>query len=274
MLNIRLYDNYNQTQGLKKIFMNEKEVLEDTVIIMINREGDAVLNMRGLRHRISGNNMLILGPKREFWFSEISDDFKADIYKVGVKELEMAAKDTIGIHLGVVMFERPVLYLTYEQAVMSHNVFKYVKKLLERRETHYRNLCIMNYVKMYFYEACDLLLGVNTKRYANTKASVMTQKFIGLLEINVNRLVLVKQYAELMNVTPKYLSAVVKASTGRRPQAWIDEYRVLQAKNYLKGHEMSIQEIALHMNFSSPSHFSKFFKLQTGQTPKEYVNGL
>lgn len=274
MLDLRLYDNYNQTQSLKKIFVSEKEILEDSVIIMIGREGDAVLNMRGLRHRLSGNNMLILGPKREFRLMEISDDFKADIYKVGLKDLEMAAKDTIGIHLGTVMFEHPVLFLTAEQAAMSHTVFKYVKKLLERPETRYRNLCIMNYVKMYFYEACDLLFGINSKRYSNSKASVMTQKFISLLEINVNRLVLVKQYADLIGVTPKYLSAIVKIATGRRPQAWIDEYRVLLAKNYLKGHEMSIQEIAMYMHFSSPSHFSKFFKLQTGQTPKEYVNSL
>lgn len=274
MLDLKLYDNYNQSQGLKKLFLNEKEHLEDAVMLVILREGNAVYNIRGLRYRLTGNCMLIIGPKREFYFSDISDDFQADIYRIGINDLKISASESLGIHLGSVIFEHPVLYMTYEQAEMSHSAFTYIKTLLDRRETQYRNICIMNYVKMYFYEACDLLLDAKTRLFPFHKTSAMTQKFIELLEVNVNNMVLVKQYAEMMDITPKYLSAVVKATTGRRPQSWIDEYRVLQAKNYLKGHDMSIQEIAMHMSFSSPSHFSKFFKLQTGQTPKEYVNSL
>ncbi len=58
-------------------------------------------------------------------------------------------------------------------------------------------------------------------------------------------------FAKQLNITPKYLSSVVKEVSGKTAARWIDESVILEAKALLKYSGMSIQEIAYHLNFSA-----------------------
>lgn len=77
-------------------------------------------------------------------------------------------------------------------------------------------------------------------------------------------------YARQLNITPKYLSSVVKEVSGKTAAKWIDESVILEAKSLLKYSGMSIQEIAYHLNFSTQSFFGKYFKQHTGTSPSRY----
>lgn len=77
-------------------------------------------------------------------------------------------------------------------------------------------------------------------------------------------------YAEQLCITPKYFSSLVKKLSGKSAAQWIDNYVILEAKNLLKYSDMSIQEIAYRLNFSTQSFFGKYFKHQTGLSPTQY----
>lgn len=77
-------------------------------------------------------------------------------------------------------------------------------------------------------------------------------------------------YAEQLNLTPKYLTTVIRQTSGRSALNWIDEYVILEAKNLLKYSTKSIQEIAYYLNFPNQSFFGKYFKNHTGITPTAY----
>ena len=79
-------------------------------------------------------------------------------------------------------------------------------------------------------------------------------------------------YADKLNLTPKYLSKLVKLASGRSAPEWIDAYVILEAKNLLKHSNMAIKEIVFKLNFPNQSVFYKFFKMRTGMTPSEYRN--
>lgn len=79
-------------------------------------------------------------------------------------------------------------------------------------------------------------------------------------------------YAERMNLTPKYLSKLIKRASGRSAPDWIDSFVVLEAKNMLKYSDAPIKEIVFKLNFVNQSVFYKFFKSHTGMTPSEYRN--
>ena len=80
-------------------------------------------------------------------------------------------------------------------------------------------------------------------------------------------------YAGQLNLTPKYLTTLIRKTSGRTAVEWIDDYVVLEAKNLLKYSTMSIQEIAYSLNFSNQSFFGKYFKSHTGMTPSAYRIG-
>ena len=77
-------------------------------------------------------------------------------------------------------------------------------------------------------------------------------------------------YAGQLHLTPKYLTTIIRKTSGRTAAEWIDDYVVLEAKNLLKYSTMSIQEIAYHLNFSTQSFFGKYFKQHTGTSPSRY----
>ena len=76
-------------------------------------------------------------------------------------------------------------------------------------------------------------------------------------------------YASLMNITPKYLTNIVRQVTGHTPKVIIDQYVILQVKMQLKRSPQSIKEIAWDYHFADVSFFCRYFKKHTGLTPQE-----
>lgn len=103
---------------------------------------------------------------------------------------------------------------------------------------------------------------------AHIKSDSLSDRFFQLLATNYKKSRSVKFYAEKLNLTPKYLSTAIKRATGRPILDWIHEAILIDAKMLLRTTDMTVQEIADQLNFSSPSAFVQFFKKHTGKTPR------
>ncbi len=73
-----------------------------------------------------------------------------------------------------------------------------------------------------------------------------------------------------LNMSPKYLSDLLKRETGKNGKTHIDDFLLNRAKNQLLSTTESIGEIAFNLGFEYSQHFSKLFKNKTGMSPKEY----
>jgi AraC family transcriptional regulator, transcriptional activator of pobA len=82
----------------------------------------------------------------------------------------------------------------------------------------------------------------------------------------------VKYFAAQLNLSANYLSDLLNKYTGKSTQEHIHLKLIDKAKSMLWSTEDSITEIAYHLGFEHPSHFSKLFKTKTGFSPKEYRN--
>ena len=81
-------------------------------------------------------------------------------------------------------------------------------------------------------------------------------------------------YADKLCLTPKYMSTIIRQTSGKTAGNWIDDYVLLEAKALLKSTNMTIQQISDELNFPSQSFFGKYFKRLTGVSPKEYKKTL
>ena len=77
-------------------------------------------------------------------------------------------------------------------------------------------------------------------------------------------------YASQLHVTRHHLSATIKKASGQSVMSWINRATIQEAKLLLKTNGMMAYEVANRMNFPSASAFSKFFKRETGLTPRAY----
>ena len=91
-------------------------------------------------------------------------------------------------------------------------------------------------------------------------------------EANKNGLPTVNSMAYQLNLSPKYLSDLLKQETGKTALELIHLYVISEAKNLLVEGENSISEIAYRLGFENPPYFSRLFKKEVGVSPKEYKN--
>ncbi|WP_448635350.1 helix-turn-helix domain-containing protein [Pedobacter panaciterrae] len=80
--------------------------------------------------------------------------------------------------------------------------------------------------------------------------------------------------AEALNVSPSYLSGLLKTLTGQSTQQHIHEKLIEKAKERLSTTTLSVSEIAYTLGFEHSQSFSKLFKKKTNLSPLEFRNAF
>ena len=80
----------------------------------------------------------------------------------------------------------------------------------------------------------------------------------------------VQHIAETLNVSPNYLSGLLKTLTGQSTQQHIHDKLIEKAKEKLSTTNLSVSEIAYELGFEHPQSFSKLFKTKTNFSPLEF----
>lgn len=76
--------------------------------------------------------------------------------------------------------------------------------------------------------------------------------------------------SDKLNLSPTYLSSVLKNITGQSTQQLIHEKLIEKAKEKLTTTNLTIGEIAFELGFEHAQSFSKLFKLKTNSSPSEF----
>lgn len=108
----------------------------------------------------------------------------------------------------------------------------------------------------------------NIKQNLN-RAEKLANSFRQLIDKNYLNMREVKDYANMLNISPKHLSEVVKSTFGKSPRKMINDMLLLEAKVQLASTDKTVTEIALDLNFNDQSHFNHFVKKLTGNSPLE-----
>jgi AraC-like DNA-binding protein len=93
-------------------------------------------------------------------------------------------------------------------------------------------------------------------------------------EKGIKGLPTVEYIASQLNLTPRYLSDMLRHHTGQNAQQHIHEKLIEKAKEYLSEAQLSVSETAYQLGFEHPQSFSKLFKNKTRQTPNQYRQSL
>lgn len=98
------------------------------------------------------------------------------------------------------------------------------------------------------------------------------RKFNLLLEVHYRKEHEVSFYAGAMNKSPKTLTNFFNLCNYPSPSSLIHKRIILEAKRYLYYTDKSAKEIGYELGFASPAHFSRFFKLKTGNNISLFRN--
>jgi AraC family transcriptional activator of pobA len=80
----------------------------------------------------------------------------------------------------------------------------------------------------------------------------------------------VQHVADALNVSPGYLSGLLKLLTGQSTQQHIHDKLIEKAKEKLSSTTLSVSEIAFELGFEHSQSFSKLFRTKTNLSPLEF----
>lgn len=78
--------------------------------------------------------------------------------------------------------------------------------------------------------------------------------------------------ASSLNISPRYLSDMLKQETGKTALELIHLHLIAEAKNLLKEGRFNITEISYMLGFDNPTYFSRLFKKEVGVPPHIFRN--
>lgn len=102
------------------------------------------------------------------------------------------------------------------------------------------------------------------------RAAEIFEQFLAEVHRSPSELRSIRQLADRLHITPGHLSDTVKEVSKHPPKYHLNRFKNAVAKMYLTHTNLSIQEIATDLHFSSHAHFSAFFKSMNGLTPQTY----
>lgn len=270
-MDISIYDNYSGVEKDFEFFNLDGQYQEcDSLLCAICMRGTATIKIRLQEYQMKRCDFLVIGPHIPFYIVEQSDDFHIDIIRAGLSIFDFATEDFLKIHLERLTRGCPICTLTARKLIMFHTIHSYLKLLVKVENNRYRNLVVYEYIKIFFYEVCYILDNQHKRIKIPKRDREITKEFFRSVESNFRNNRKVEFYADRIGVSPKHLAHVIHKVTGKYPSDWIEGYLLLESKKLLRKTKDSIQVISFDLNFATPSHFGKFFKDKTGQTPREF----
>lgn len=158
---------------------------------------------------------------------------------------------------------------------------KVVENIMENIESEYRQN-IDAHTQDIIVSQLEVLLNYSERFYTRqfqTRSSVEPDVLVrvrGLLQKHMDEhrreFISVNALAGELNMSPHYLSDLLRSQTGMNTQQHIHSFLIERAKSLLVTTPLSVSEIAYRLGFEYPQHFNRLFKSKTGITPLEYRN--
>ncbi len=172
-------------------------------------------------------------------------------------------KCSIGLSAGVPVTEK-------------EGIFEHTVKMAERLCDVVKGQIIMSNEVKDLYESENLNISIDKKIVQ--VLSPIDEKFLNLLMDYIekewnNTTLNVARLTKDLRYSKSNLNRRMNLITGKSPNTFIKEYRLIKAVKLLYNQVLNISEIAFETGFNSPAYFTKEFKNKFGLSPTNFAKG-
>lgn len=239
--------------------------------IFICREGSIELEINLKTHHFTAGKVVCLLPEHILYIKEISADFVGCGFIAGEKFWKEARREVENMNpFYITVRDFPCIPVEMQQSELLLRYLDIFREKYRSPRTSHNRIIVRKLFTILLYEIYHLYVGVIGQLPQPDKKEKMFQEFLKLLAANFRKEKGVGFYADYFQVTTRYFSNVIKEISQASAAEWIDNYIVAEAKVLLRTTTLSIKEISEELNFPDQSFFGKYFKRNTGISPKEY----
>lgn len=253
------------------LFTSNQDFVFPHIIMTLTLSGSAraMYDMRVITHR--KNDLAFIMPGHIMHPMDCTDDFAYTVFFISPKMF-----NDLRFHTFSHDYEKfnytPVCSLTDEQAAHLLSIVDQLIIIANHtdQELPHRHQALLAQLAV-GYEFLNFYRREQDKPWTDNRHADIFNRFCEIVVEHYRESREIQYYANLLNLTPKYLSRVVRTTAGISPAEWIEQYVTAQAKRLIETHSTrTLQEIAYLLGFSEPTSFYRYFKRVTGMTAKQY----
>lgn len=237
------------------------------IYLLLSGEHDVRL---GAEHLQLSPNDLVIVPENTLYASDHIKDckgfcihFKSDFLKPQLSEPLATAFPFFSFNaphiINVSVEESETIQLAFQNIIAEYEADSPGKNFVL---CNLLLILLFRVREIYRYHVSGLKSQLGRREHLANNFRLLVEKYF--LEVRT-----VNEYADMLHVSPGYLSEVVSEILGRSPLQVIHDILLLEAKVQLGSTSKSVSEIAYALKFDDQSHFTHFIKKRTGLSPME-----
>ena len=233
------------------------QIVEPRLVLGMNGQADICLNLQD--YHLEKGCLLLLPSDTILEIKNVSDDARvvALVFREGINLTDEAVLNASPAEFSRIL---RMIYLTWDILQLKPYPRKTIQNLLQSI------ISDIQYIKDIADES--------EKHDQGTRTQDVFMQFKRLVHKYCFSERSIPFYASQLHVTPHHLSAIIRKASGQSVMYWVNRATIQEAKLLLKTNDAMGYEIADQLHFPSASAFSKFFKRETGMTPKMYQEDM
>lgn len=264
------------------VLLDEQDVMKhsfnppvqiDAAVLVLCTDGMMEIEVETNNYKLFRGDLLVCGPNRVMKPIKLLNNtaFKIIFLSHFMHRSGIGYQRSIwdkAFYLGT----NPMIHLSDTQITQFEEYYRLLCEKLKNPSSSYHSEIMQSILQAMMYEILSYLDGVvvsENERFVR-QGEILFRRFVGLLAESKVKSRFVYYYADKLNVSTKYLSAVCKQVSGKTAGEIIDEFVMKDIIRMLKYSDKSIKEIALELDFPNISFFGKYVKAHLGVSPKAY----
>ncbi len=264
------------------VLLDEQDVMKhsfnppvqiDAAVLVLCTDGMMEIEVETNNYKLFRGDLLVCGPNRVMKPIKLLNNtaFKIIFLSHFMHRSGIGYQRSIwdkAFYLGT----NPMIHLSNTQITQFEEYYRLLCEKLKNPSSSYHSEIMQSILQAMMYEILSYLDGVvvsENDRFVR-QGEILFRRFVGLLAESKVKSRFVYYYADKLNVSTKYLSAVCKQVSGKTAGDIIDEFVMKDIIRMLKYSDKSIKEIALELDFPNISFFGKYVKAHLGMSPKAF----
>ena len=232
--------------------------------------GKAQFSFMGMTYTMEEGDWTIWQMSSQISDTLYSPDFNADFLLVDKDFLLEYNPEKIWASKAFVFIKKnPVFHLDERgKAMIEHNFIQIKRRIAEPHL--FQKEILGRQLQIFLFDLWEIYKNAMEHiQQTDDSSALLFTRFMNLLPEYSKTEREVAFYANKLCVSAKYLSEVVKKSSGHPASYWINGYAMQEILALLKRSDLTLAEISNQMKFYNPAHFTRFVKKQTSDSPSE-----
>lgn len=235
--------------------------------------GKAVLRFNGRKYSMQAGDSTIIVIGRLVEGVDADEDFRVKAIYISPELMTLSTpqQTNYGLRGFVMLFHEPVMHLNEEEQTACQRNFEAFERRYRFREHRFYWESLISVLQCIYFDFYHFHLRIyGEERIPLQAASIVTRFLTMLQQGDYREHRSLGHYADRLCITTKYLSEVVRKTTGVTANHWINMVASLDIARQLRNPLLSISDIAYRFHFSSPSYFGRYVQKYLGTTPTEF----